>query len=179
MNVTELNLCRSVRTVDRDVRSISQGWNDAVFAKNPHSQLIQHSEAFGRIFVFVPLPPDVMSTEKDEIHDVSDEDSMIDNTEEDISNEDSIDGDEEDSIINDAEEDISNEDSINNNVEDLSEYLLEGEDEEMQDFGEREEDSTIVCIYPLFIDINFMKMFSRLLLLGIMRVASTMSQSLF
>ena len=47
-----------------------------------------------------------MSAEKDKIHDVGDEDSMIDDAEEDVSDEDSIDGDEEDSMINDPEEDI-------------------------------------------------------------------------
>jgi len=178
MNVRKLKLCRSVRTLDRDVRSISQGWDDAVVAENHHSRLIRHSEAFGRIFVFVTLPPDAMSAEKDEIDDVGDEDSMIDDAKEDVSDEDSIDSDEEDSMINDAEEDISDEDSIDD-VEDLLGYLSEGEDEEMQDFGEREEDSTIVCVYPLFMDISFMRKFSRSLPLGIMRVASTMSQSPF
>jgi hypothetical protein len=122
---------------------------------------------------------DAMSAEKDEIHDVGDEDSMIDDAEEDVSDEDSIDGDEEDSMINDAEEDVSDEDSIDDDAEDLLGYLSEGEDEEMQDFGEREEDSTIVCVYPLFMDISFMRKFSRSLPLGIMRVASTMSQSPF
>ena len=158
MNVRELKLCRSVRTVDRDVRGISQGWDDAVVAENHHYRLIRHSEAFGKyLSLFHYLPPDAMSAEKDEIHDVGDEDSMID----------------------DAEEDVSDEDSIDDDAEDLLGYLSEGEDEEMQDFGEREEDSTIVCVYPLFMDISFMRNFSRSLPLGIMRVASTMSQSPF